>query len=132
ISFGAPALSEPRELHKTVLVYNASSSKRRYSVSADFRDPTNAATAAARFELPSSIDIGPRGFRFVDVEVRIDPGKLATWTLNGGPQGGNGQLQTALELDGHVTIKDAIDTVRLTWSILPHKDESIRVDEHTE
>jgi subtilisin family serine protease len=132
ISFGAPSISESRQFRKTVLVYNASSSKRRYSVSADFRDPANPANAAARFELPSSIEVGPRGSRFVNVEVRIDPSKLPTWTLNGGSQGGNGPLQTSLELDGHVTIADRIDTVKLPWSILPHKAADVRAEDDVE
>ena len=132
ISFGAPSISESRQFRKTVLVYNASSSKRRYSVSADFRDPANPANAAARFELPSSIEVGPRGSRFVNVEVRIDPSKLPTWTLNGGSQGGNGPLQTSLELDGHVTIRDRIDTVKLPWSILPHKAADVRAPDEVE
>jgi subtilisin family serine protease len=132
ISFGAPSISESRQFRKTVLVYNASNSKRRYSVSANFRDPANPANAAARFELPSSIEVGPRGSRFVNVEVRIDPSKLPTWTLNGGSQGGNGPLQTSLELDGHVTIADSIDTVKLPWSILPHKAADVRAEDEVE
>src|SRR3989454_1434242 len=104
ISFGAPSISQTRQFHKTVLIYNASKSKRRYSVTKDFRDASNPATAAASFNLPLTVDVGPRGFRFIDITLTVDPSNLATWTLNGGSQGGNGPVQTTLELDGHVMI----------------------------
>ena len=132
ISFGAPSISQTRQFHKTVLIYNASNSKRRYSVSADFRDASGQATDAARFSLPSRADVGPRGVRAIDVALTVDPSKLAPWTLNGGPNGGNGSLQTALELDGHVTIKEGIDTITLPWSILPHKAADVRASDEVE
>ena len=132
ISFGAPSISQTGAFHKTVLIYNASNSKRRYSVSADFRDATGQATAAARFNLPSRVDVGPRGVRSIDVALTVDSSKLATWTLNGGSQGGNGSLQTALELDGHVTISDTTERITLPWSILPHKAANVRAGDEVE
>jgi len=132
ISFGAPSISQRSQFHKTVLVYNASNSKRRYSVAADFRDAVNQATGAARFDLPSKVDVGPRGFQSIDVTLTVDPSKLTTWTLDGGPNGGNGPLQTALELDGHVTISDSSEAITLPWSILPHKAADVNADSHVE
>jgi minor extracellular serine protease Vpr len=132
ISFGAPYVSETREFRKTVLVHNTSKSRRRYAVSADFRDPANPATAAVSFSLPSSVEVGSRGFGYIEMRIRVDPSKLSTWTLNGGLQGGNGPLQTSLELDGHLTIRDSIDTVKLPWSVLPHKAADVRAEDDVE
>lgn len=132
VSFGAPSLSERREFHKTVTVVNTSKSKRTYSVTANFRDTVNAATGAARFDLPRSVEVGPRGSKSFDVTLRIDPSQLFTWTLNGGSQGGNGPLQTALELDGHITISDRSESITLPWSILPHKAADVHADDDVE
>src|SRR2546425_451510 len=132
ISFGAPSISQRSQFHKTVLVYNASNSKRRYSVAADFRDAVNQATGAARFHLPSKVDVGPRGLPSIDVTLTVDPSKLTTWTLDGGPKGGNAPLQTALEMDGDVTISDNSEAITLPWSILPHKAADVNADSHVE
>src|SRR6266850_1963368 len=132
ISFGAPYVSETREFRKTVLVHNTSKSRRRYAVSADFRDAANPANAAVSFSLPSSVEVGSRGFGYIQMRIRIDPSKLSTWTLNGSSQGGNGPLQTSLELDGHLTIRDSIDTVKLPWSVLPHKAADVRAQGEVE
>lgn len=132
ISFGAPSVSESTEFHKTVVVTNASRSKRRYSVSVSFRDSTNPGTAAATFDVPSKLDVGPRSSKSFDVTLRIDPSKLTTWTLNGGSNGGNGPLQTALELDGHVAIGDGSESITLPWSILAHKAANVHADDHAD
>jgi len=130
VSFGARAISQTREFHKRIQIINLSNSARRYSVSANFRDPARAAPAA--ITVPSSVVVGARGAREIDVGLRIDPSKLPTWLLNGGSQGDNGKLQTALEIDGQVTISDNIDTLHLPWTILPHKAADVHAGDEVE
>jgi subtilisin family serine protease len=129
VSFGYAAVAQERDFHKKVLVYNFSKSSRTYAVSMTLRDPANQAAAAVQTEVPKSIRVPGRSLRALDVQISIDPTKLPTWSLNGGPQGGNGALLTALELDGTITLHDAIDTIHLPWQVLAHKAADVRAEE---
>ncbi len=129
VSFGYSAVARERDFHKKVLVYNFSKSTRTYSVSMTLRDPANQAAAAIETEVPASIRVPGHSLRAFDVQISIDPTKLPLWSLNGGPQGGNGALLTALELDGAITLHDAIDTIHVPWHVLPHRAADVRAEE---
>jgi subtilisin family serine protease len=131
VSFGYAALGEARTFNRKVLVFNRSSSKRTYRVSAGFRDPSNPATLAATLHVPSSLHVSKGGIGVLEVRLSVDPARLNAWNLNGGSQGGNGQRLNALELDGEITISDAQDTIHVPWHMLPHRaaDVSSRDDD---
>jgi subtilisin family serine protease len=133
VSFGYAALDRPRTFNRKVLVFNRAGSKRTYSVSAGFRDPSNPAIAAgaATLQVPSTLHVSKGGVGVLEVRLSVDPSKLNPWTINGGPQGGNGQLLNTLELDGQITISDAQDTIHVPWHMLPHRaaDVSSRDDD---
>jgi len=132
ISFGFAAISSRQEFRKKVQVFNAANTARTYSVAFSFRDPTNAGVAAVSAKVPSTIKVPARGVSELDVRITVDPTKLQGWTLNGGSQGGNGQLLTQLELDGHVTLADKLDTVSLPWSLLAHRAADVRIGDEDE
>jgi subtilisin family serine protease len=129
VSFGYAAVARERDFHKKVLVYNFSKHSRTYAVSMTLRDPANQAAAAVETEVPASIRVPGHSLRAFDVQISIDPTKLPTWSLNGGSQGGNGALLTALELDGTITLRDAIDSIHLPWHVLAHKAADVRAEE---
>jgi subtilisin family serine protease len=129
VSFGYAAVAQARDFHKKVLVYNFSNSSRTYAVSMTLRDPANQAAAAVKTEVPGFIRVPGRGLRAFDVRISIDPTKLPPWSLNGGSQGGNGARLTALELDGTITLRDAIDTIHVPWQVLPHRAADVRAEE---
>jgi subtilisin family serine protease len=129
VSFGYAALAQQRDFHKKVLVYNFSNSSRTYAVKMTLRDPANQAAAAVVTEVPESIRVRGRSLRAFDVKISVDPTKLAAWNLNGGSQGGNGARLTALELDGTITLHDAIDTIHVPWQVLPHRAADVRAEE---
>ncbi len=132
ISFGFAAIASRQELRKRVLVFNTTNTPRTYSVAFSFRDPANAGVAAVSARVPSSIQVPPRGIRALEVRITVDPTKLKTWTLNGGLQGGNGQLLTSLELDGLVTVSDKLDKISLPWSLVAHRSADVRSGEDEE
>jgi subtilisin family serine protease len=129
VSFGYAALPEARDFHKQVLVYNFADTPRTYAVAMKFRDPANQATAAVETEVPSSIRVPGRSLRSFKVRIKVDPTKLPAWKLNGGSQGGNGSLLTALELDGSITLRDGVDSVHLPWHLLPHRAADVRAEQ---
>ncbi|MGZ6143210.1 MAG: S8 family serine peptidase, partial [Myxococcales bacterium] len=125
VSFGYAALGEQRTFNKKVLVFNRSGSKRTYRVSTSFRDPSNPATAAATLNVPSTLHVSKGDAGVLEVRLSVDPTKLRAWNLNGGSQGGNGQLLNALELDGEITLSDAHDTIHVPWHMLPHRAANV-------
>jgi subtilisin family serine protease len=129
VSFGYVALPEARDFHKRVLVYNFADTPRTYAVAMKFRDPANQATAAVETEVPSSIEVPGRSLRSFEVQIKVDPMKLPAWKLNGGSEGGNGSLLTALELDGSITLRDGVDSVHVPWHLLPHRAADVRAEQ---
>jgi minor extracellular serine protease Vpr len=131
VSFGYAALTGKAEFRKTVTVRNFSKVARSYAVSMDFRNPNNPAVAAVHMDLPHVLHVSARGQEDFDVRIKVDPSKLQPWSLNGGSQGGNGQLLTQLELDGHITLSDNKDTIRVPWHLLPHKAADVDAHDDT-
>ena len=51
----------------------------------------------------------------------IKGSKLPSWTLNGGPQGGNGAALNGPEYDGYITLTSGGEKLSLPWHVLPRK-----------
>jgi minor extracellular serine protease Vpr len=131
VSFGYAALTSQADFHKTVTVRNFSDFSRTYAVTMDFSHPSNPAVAAVQADIPHFVNVPAHGQEDFDVRIKVDPRKLQPWTLNGGSQGGNGQLLTQLELDGHITLSDRTDTISLPWHLLPHKAADVDTGDDT-
>jgi hypothetical protein len=56
----------------------------------------------------------------------VNATSLPAWTLNGGSNGGNGDLLNTVEYAGLLTFSDPNDTVHLPWHILPHKSANVQ------
>ena len=108
-------------LVKKVRVENLSNSRRTYSVSRSFRYEDDAASGAVTMLAPNSVTVGPRGRAEFLVTLVIKGSKLPTWTLNGGPQGGNGAALNGPEYDGYVTLTSGSEKLSLPWHVLPRK-----------
>jgi hypothetical protein len=124
LSFGYLNVSEPTTLVRHVRVENYSGSTRTYSLSYSYRY-ANDNTGAVKLFMPSSIRVAARSNETFDVVMKIDPKKLPTWMLDGGPNGGNGALLQSAEFDGYVTIRDSRDNIHLAWHVLPHKSADV-------
>jgi hypothetical protein len=125
LSFGyAPvgASNSPVKLRRSLLIRNDGDSVRNYRLSATFRDPADEASGAVTVSLPSrSVRVRPGASASVNVVLEIDPSKLPAWTLNSGPNGGNGPLLSAHEFDGYVVIDGGDETVTVPWHVLPRR-----------
>ncbi len=124
LSFGYHAVSDLLTLRRRVHVQNYSRENRVYSVASSFRYATEA-TGAVTLQVPPRISVPAHGSETFDVIMKIDPSRLPTWTLNGGPQGGNGPLLQTVEFDGYLNISDERDHIHLAWQVLPHKAADI-------
>ena len=108
-------------LVKKVRVENLSNSRRTYSVSRSFRYEDDAASGAVTMLAPNSVTVGPRGRAEFLVTLLLKGSKLPTWTLNGGPQGGNGAALNGPEYDGYLTLTSGSEKLSLPWHVLPRK-----------
>jgi subtilisin family serine protease len=121
LSFGEVEVARPVRLQQTLRVENFSTVKRRFTIASRFRAADDQASGAVSVVAPASVTVFGRSSAEVVVELRIDPAKLATWTLNGGSQGGNGAALDGPEYDGTVTLTSLGDTLNVPWHVLPRK-----------
>ena len=132
LSFGYLATSQTQELRHSVVVRNYSGSTITYAITPTFRYADDAANGAVALAAPSSIRVPANGTRTFDVRMRVNPSKLAPWTLNGGSQGGNGSLLNAHEYDGYLMLDggSAKSKIHLAWQVLPHRAADVSADEN--
>ena len=130
LSFGYLASSTPKDLNKKVDVRNYSGSPITYSISPTFRFADDAASGAVTFDVPDSITVPANSTKSFDVHMHVDPSKLPFWTLNGGPNGGNGELLNLFEYDGYLWLNggSSNSTIHLAWQVLPHRSANVKAD----
>jgi len=126
LSFGYNAVIGRQVLRKKVNVRNYAASARTFSITTAFRFANDAASGAVIFSAPATVAVPANSSAVFTLTMLIDAAKLPTWTLNGGPQGGNGRLLQSHEFDGYVTIADDIDSLHLPWHLLPHKAAAVK------
>lgn len=121
LSFGAVEASKPVVLERTLTVENLGKSDKLFSVAATFRDATDQASGAVKVLVKPKLRVDGRGREELEVKLVIDPTRLPTWTLNGGPLGGNGAALNGPEYDGHVTLTAGSEKLSIPWHVLPRK-----------
>jgi hypothetical protein len=121
LSFGAVEAAQLVVLERTLTVQDFSGSGRHFRLDHDYRYTDDEAARAVRLLMPRSVYVPANGSAKVKVRMLIDPSKLPDWTLDGGANGGNGQLLNLLEVDGFVTLSSRSETLSLPWHVLPRK-----------
>lgn len=106
---------------KKVRVQNFTNSTRNYSISRSFRYADDAASGAVTVLAPGSVSVGPRGAKEFLVSLLIKGSKLPEWTLDGGPNGGDGAALNKPEYDGYITLTSGSEKLSLPWHVLPRK-----------
>lgn len=121
LSFGYRAVSHVQTWEREVRVENYARRGQVFRITSAYRTPGKAANAAVQVSAPPVVFVPGRGDAEFTVRITVDPTKLPSWTLDGGPNGGNGLLLDGHEVDGYVTLTSAADTLSLPWHVLPHK-----------
>ncbi len=127
LSFGYQPVLGKKTFSKTVVVHNYTNKLRKYTLSNEFRYADDEESGAVKLSMPKSITVPAKSTREFKVTLTVDASKLPNWTLNGGSQGGNGNLLNQHEFDGYIYIKDAMEEVHVAWHILPHKSANVVV-----
>ena len=119
ISFGTYRLNTNQSFKKKIVVKNYSNTGRTYLISNSYRDAPN--TTGATLSIPSSIFVAANSSSSFTMTLSVNAASLPFWTLNGGTQGGNGELLNTVEYAGFLTFTSGAESVHIPWHILPHK-----------
>lgn len=125
MSFGTYRLSANQTFKKKVVVHNYSSAARTYSITNTYRDAPNSNGVTLNF--PSAVFVPANGSASFTATLTVNAANLPAWTLNGGSNGGNGDLLNTVEYAGYLTFSDTTDSVNFPWHILPHKAANVQV-----
>jgi len=124
ISFGTYRLNTAQSFKKKIVVKNYSSTARTYTISNTYRDAPN--TTGVTLTTPASISVPANSAASFTMTLSVNPTNLPIWTLNGGTQGGNGELLNTVEYAGYLTFTSGPENVHIPWHILPHKSANVQ------
>lgn len=124
LSFGAVEAYQQITVKRTLTVENYSNSAKQYSVTPSFRYADDQASGAVRLIVPATVTVAANSSASLSVSLLINPAKLAAWSMNGGPQGGNGQGLNGPEYDGYLTLVAGGEKLSVPWHVLPRKAAS--------
>jgi subtilisin family serine protease len=119
LSFGTYRLNTNQSYRKKVIVRNYSNAARTYTIGNVYRDAPN--LTGVTLTAPASIAVPANGSASFNLTLTVNAAALPIWTLNGGPQGGNGELLDTVEYAGYLTFTGGAESIHLPWHILPHK-----------
>jgi subtilisin family serine protease len=121
LSYGALEVPFLTTVSKKLRVENFGNSSKNFTITSNFRYTADQATGAVRVLAPSRVRVGARSTEDIEIRLVIDPSKLPTWALDGGPNGGNGALLNGPEYDGYVTLTAGSEKLSVPWHVLPRK-----------
>ena len=124
ISFGTYRLNAAQSFKKKIVVRNYSSAARVYTISNAYRDAPN--TTGVTITTPATISVPANSATSFTMSLTVNPASLPVWTLNGGPQGGNGELLNTVEYAGYLSFTSGPENVHIPWHILPHKSANVQ------
>ncbi|MBL8287638.1 MAG: S8 family serine peptidase [Rubrivivax sp.] len=121
LAFGALEAAGPTAVVRKLRIENFGHSAKRFRIQSSFRFADDEASGAVRVHTPSSITVPAHGSVDIPVTLLIDAGKLPEWTLDGGPQGGNGSALNGPEYDGYIALTAGSERLSVPWHVLPRK-----------
>jgi len=124
LSFGTYRVNANQSYRKKVVIRNYSNAARTYLISNTYRDAPN--TTGATITAPPSIFVPASGAASFNLTLSVNAAALPVWTVNGGTNGGNGELLNTVEYAGYLTFTSGSENVHLPWHILPHKAANVQ------
>ena len=124
MSFGTYRLSANQTFKKKLAIRNYSNSLRTYTITNTYRDAPN--MTGVTLSYPLSVTVPANSSASINVNATVTAANLPIWTLNGGSNGGNGELLNTVEYAGELNFSDLNDSVNLPWHILPHKAANVQ------
>ena len=123
LSFGTYRLNAAQTFKKKVVVMNYSGAGRTYNITNTYRDAPN--VTGVTLSTPATVAVPANGSAQFTLSMTVNPATLPVWTLNGGGNGGSGELLNTVEYAGYLTLTSGAESVHLPWHILPHKAAAV-------
>jgi len=123
LSFGTYRLNVSQSYKKKVVVRNYSSAARTYQIANTYRDAPN--MTGVTISAPPSIFVPANNAASFTLTATVNAPSLPIWTLDGGPNGSNGELLNTVEYAGLLTFTSGTENVHIPWHILPHKAAAV-------
>jgi minor extracellular serine protease Vpr len=139
LSFGLVDADKNETLIKQFKILNLTGKALTYNLTSTFRFAEDATSGAVAIKVsPTQVKIKAYGqSATITVQLKIDPTKLAGWTLDSGAAGASGDILTANEFDGYVWMDDAstptddATMMHMPWHVLPRLSGKVEVgDKH--
>jgi subtilisin family serine protease len=124
LSFGTFRLNANASYRKKVVIRNYSNLARTYTIANTYRDAPN--FTGVTITVPPSIFVPPNSSASFNATLSVNAAALPTWTLDGGANGGNGELLNTVEYAGYLTFTSGSENVHVPWHILPHKAADVK------
>ncbi len=121
LSFGAHEVSGIAQYRKQLVIENLSNQAKTYTIRNSFRYADDESSGAVVVHTPGSVRVGAHSRTTVPVTLLVNPLRLPAWTLDGGPNGGSGDLLNRPEYDGYLKLTSGSETLSVPWHILPRK-----------
>jgi len=118
MSFGTYRLSANQTFKKKLVIRNYSGSNRTYTITNTYRDAPN--NTGVTLNVPPSIFVAANSAASFNVSAVVNPSALPAWTLNGGSNGGRGELLNTVEYAGLLIFTRGTEFVNFPLHILPH------------
>ncbi|MGA2599025.1 MAG: S8 family serine peptidase [Bryobacteraceae bacterium] len=123
MSFGTYRLSANQSFKKKLVIRNYSGSNRTYTIANTYRDAPN--NTGVTLNVPPSIFVAANSAASFNVSAAVNASALPAWTLNGGSEGGSGELLNTVEYAGLLNFTSGTETVNFPWHILPHQSANV-------
>ena len=132
LSFGFHDVTESSAtLNRRVTVHNYANQSATFDVDVSFRFPDDEASGGVTVTTSKqSVTVPAHGNGNFNVQAVVHTTSLPEWTLNSGSDGNNGDLLTAHEFDGYVTLTEVgnpDNTIHLPWQVLPRAAGDVSV-----
>jgi minor extracellular serine protease Vpr len=123
LSFGTYRINTTQSFKKKVFVRNYSNTAQTYQIANSYRDAPN--LSGVTITAPPSIFVPANGAASFTLSATVNPTSLPFWTLDGGPNGSNGELLNRAEFAGLLNFTNGPESIRLPWHILPHRAANV-------
>ena len=125
VGFGLPHLTKTATFSAGLSIRNTGSTAKTYLLAATFREAVDE-NGGVTVETPNSVTVPAGGVSSFDVQVTIDPAKLAEWPFtHSAGFTGDGTALNGPEFDGLIKAVAADETLHLGWTVLPERSADV-------
>jgi len=125
VGFGLPHVTKKTTFSNGVSIRNTGSTAKTYALSTTFRESVDE-NAGVTVKTPSSVTVPAGQATSFNVEVTIDPAKLAEWPFtHSAGFTGEGTALNGPEFDGLVEAVSGDETLHLGWTVLPERSADV-------